>query len=91
LTKADSLPYTTGVSNSMNKAENVMVLNVIQGPFNPELDPDIWSLLCTVQTQDGKASVEEVRSSAFSYLYTLKTDVETYGPQQIEMEWIDDK
>jgi len=69
--------------------EFVLILNVIQGPFNPDADIDVWALLCTVETQDGKKSVEEVRATTFNELYALRNKVELSGPQQIEMEWID--
>ena len=70
-------------------SEFVMVLGVIEGPFNPDYDPDTWSLLCTLQTQDGKVSVDEVRAKSFQELYDLRTKVQLNGPQQVEMNWVD--
>lgn len=64
-----------------------MVLSIIDGPM--EIDAQGYTLLCNIQTQDGRTSVDEIKTKTLNEAIALKSCVEIYGPQQVEASWVD--
>ena len=66
--------------------EFILVKGIIDGPM--QIDDQGYTLLCLIETQDGKEGSDEIKNMTLNEAYALKSCVEIYGPQQVEATWI---
>lgn len=72
----------------MSKTEIITIKSIIDGPM--QIDDKGYTLLCLIETQDGKTYTDEVKDLTLNEAISLKSCVEIYGPQQVEATWVED-
>ena len=72
----------------MTKSEFILVKSVIEGPMKLPGE-DLYTIVCSIETQDGKTAVDEIKGT-FEDCYNVLKCLNLYGPGTIEATWTED-